>query len=185
MFYLLLVFFMPGPGVPIGTALASASKTIPTALVLVEVLVTNLLLFAVRTPLVRDTFNFHQGFAAWLDSLWGSSLGWSVLKGLESLCCSTWTVRIKGLRLDNRGFSHSSLSVSLQTVHRGTGGTRLQSLVLLRHQQHGCPFGFRACPDLHVWLRCGDYVRGLPLHRIGTMLPSPTGVARACACQGF
>lgn len=78
MFYLLLMFFMPGPGVPIGTALACASKTIPTALVLVEILVTNLLLFAVRTPLVGDTFNFNQGFAARFDSLWGSRLGWSV-----------------------------------------------------------------------------------------------------------
>ena len=113
MLYLLLVFFMPGPGVPIGTALASASKPIPTALVLVEILVTNLLLFAVRTPLVGDTFNFNQGFAARFDSLWGSSLRWSVLKRLESLCCSTWTVSIKGLRLNNSGFSHSKLYLTV------------------------------------------------------------------------
>lgn len=37
--YLLFVPFMPGSRVTIGTGLASASKTIPTALVLVEILV--------------------------------------------------------------------------------------------------------------------------------------------------
>ena len=39
--HLLLMPFMPGPGVAVGTTLASASKAIPTALVLVEVLVPN------------------------------------------------------------------------------------------------------------------------------------------------
>lgn len=50
---------MPGPGVAIGTALAGASKTIPTAFVLVEVLVPDFQLFAVRTPLVGDALNFN------------------------------------------------------------------------------------------------------------------------------
>ena len=93
----------------IGTGLTSASKTIPAALVLVKVLVADFKLFAVCTPLVGDSLNFNQSFAAGFDSLCRSSLGWSVLKGLYRLCFCAGTLRIKRLWLNHNRFGHADL----------------------------------------------------------------------------
>ena len=99
---LLLVSLMPSPCVSVGAALACASITITSALVLVEILVPHHQLLTVCASFVCDTFKLHQSLAARLDGFNSLCLSWPVLQRLESLCCITGTVRIKRWWLDHR-----------------------------------------------------------------------------------
>ena len=79
---------MPSTRMLVSTGFAGAGKPIPSTLVFVKILVTDLQLFAIRAALVCDAFNFDQSFAVWPYRLWSGCrwVSWWVLQRLQGLC---------------------------------------------------------------------------------------------------
>ena len=93
--HLCLVPLMPCSCMSVCTALAGTGEPVSTAFVLVEVLISDLQLLAVRTSLVCDPFDFHECLAARFDGLRWCRLSRPVLQRLKRLSCNTGTLGVE------------------------------------------------------------------------------------------